>query len=326
MTFSQSFVDMGRLGNGVLIEGGWKGVGKDALRAVSIVGVGGAVAGRASSLLQATQVGNTCVWTSAANSLRWTGQRFFASVADLAKAARLPLAKLGSLGRENQIVQIQQALRTLGVQFRVLTGAGRSLESAVNMVRANTGGVVNFSIRLLKAGKDFGGHRLYATYTRAAGLIVRDPNCPTRVFRTIAEVTKHLKKAYDADSLLLSDSPALFIKDAWLVTASHLAQRVTELSSLVLPLIPQIHVTASDVPTAHAVIRIHNAIRSGQLPKLVDTHVVIRGDTLSKLAEKYYRDVKKWPLIYAANRSAVGTNPNLIQPGTALKIPEAPRV
>ena len=56
------------------------------------------------------------------------------------------------------------------------------------------------------------------------------------------------------------------------------------------------------------------------------THVVSHGDWLSKLAQRYYRDMYKWPLIYAANRSLIGSNPNRIVPGQQLRIPPLPRV
>ena len=76
MRFAQTFTDMGRLGNGVLIEGGWKGAGKDALRALNLVGTAGAVAGRASFLLKVQQAAtaNTCAWVAQTNALRLSGQ------------------------------------------------------------------------------------------------------------------------------------------------------------------------------------------------------------------------------------------------------------
>ncbi|MEM9430206.1 MAG: hypothetical protein AAGA32_12000 [Pseudomonadota bacterium] len=37
MQFAKVFVDVGRLGNGVFVEGGWKGAGQDALRALNLV-------------------------------------------------------------------------------------------------------------------------------------------------------------------------------------------------------------------------------------------------------------------------------------------------
>lgn len=52
------------------------------------------------------------------------------------------------------------------------------------------------------------------------------------------------------------------------------------------------------------------------------THTVAPGDWLSKLAQRYYGDWRRWPEIYNANRSVVGGNPDLILPGQQLVIPQ----
>ncbi len=50
-------------------------------------------------------------------------------------------------------------------------------------------------------------------------------------------------------------------------------------------------------------------------------HVVVRGDTLSKIALAHYGDASKYPVIFEANRPML-TNPDLIYPGQVLRIPE----
>ena len=50
-------------------------------------------------------------------------------------------------------------------------------------------------------------------------------------------------------------------------------------------------------------------------------HVVQRGDSLSKIAKKYYQDPTFWRLIYDANRDIVKQS-QLIYPGARLKIPD----
>lgn len=47
-------------------------------------------------------------------------------------------------------------------------------------------------------------------------------------------------------------------------------------------------------------------------------YTVQRGDNLTKIAARYKTD---WHKIYAANRSIIGSNPNLIKPGQVLAIP-----
>ena len=101
------------------------------------------------------------------------------------------------------------------------------------------------------------------------------------------------------------------------------AQRLTELSQIVLPLAPLIGVPASSSDVARKAIVITNAGLNGQPVPAMATHSVVRGDTLSGIALKHYRDGRKWPLIYAANAATIGSSPNLIKVGQTLRIPNA---
>lgn len=48
---------------------------------------------------------------------------------------------------------------------------------------------------------------------------------------------------------------------------------------------------------------------------------VVSGDSLSKIAKRFYGDAQKYPKIFEANRDQL-KDPNVIQPGQKLKIPE----
>ncbi len=48
------------------------------------------------------------------------------------------------------------------------------------------------------------------------------------------------------------------------------------------------------------------------------THVVRPGDTLARLARQY---CTTWQAIYAANRTAIGPNPDILRPGIVLRVP-----
>lgn len=50
------------------------------------------------------------------------------------------------------------------------------------------------------------------------------------------------------------------------------------------------------------------------------THVVEKGDTLSKIAKEVYGDAMKYPLIFEANKPML-THPDKIYPGQVLRIP-----
>ena len=49
-------------------------------------------------------------------------------------------------------------------------------------------------------------------------------------------------------------------------------------------------------------------------------HDVVRGDTLSAIAKKYYGDANKYPVIFEANKPML-THPDKIYPGHKLRIP-----
>ena len=60
--------------------------------------------------------------------------------------------------------------------------------------------------------------------------------------------------------------------------------------------------------------------------KSIAEHTVEEGDTLSGIALKYYGSAAKelWMVIYNANKTVIGDDPNQIKPGQILKIPEKP--
>ena len=52
------------------------------------------------------------------------------------------------------------------------------------------------------------------------------------------------------------------------------------------------------------------------------TYTVVAGDSLSKIAKRFYGDASLWPRLHEANRDQIA-NPDLIHPGQRLKIPQA---
>ncbi len=55
-------------------------------------------------------------------------------------------------------------------------------------------------------------------------------------------------------------------------------------------------------------------------PKSGKYYIVKKGDTLKKIAYKFYNDTSKWIIIYNANKDKV-KNPNVLTPGLKLYIP-----
>jgi nucleoid-associated protein YgaU len=52
----------------------------------------------------------------------------------------------------------------------------------------------------------------------------------------------------------------------------------------------------------------------------VEYYIIVKGDTLSKIAKQYYGDANKYPRIFEANREVI-KNPDLIFPGQKIRIP-----
>ena len=51
------------------------------------------------------------------------------------------------------------------------------------------------------------------------------------------------------------------------------------------------------------------------------SYTVVKGDCLWNIAKRFYGDGSKYTIIYNANKSVIGGNPNLIYPGQVLTIP-----
>lgn len=56
-------------------------------------------------------------------------------------------------------------------------------------------------------------------------------------------------------------------------------------------------------------------------PETPQTYTVQKGDCLWSIAKKFYGDGSRYTVIYEANRTVVGGNPNQIRPGQVLVIP-----
>ncbi|MCS7180499.1 MAG: LysM peptidoglycan-binding domain-containing protein, partial [bacterium] len=55
-------------------------------------------------------------------------------------------------------------------------------------------------------------------------------------------------------------------------------------------------------------------------PKEGKYYTIKKGDTLKKIAYKYYNDTSKWKVIYEVNKNII-KNPNNLTPGIKIYIP-----
>lgn len=68
------------------------------------------------------------------------------------------------------------------------------------------------------------------------------------------------------------------------------------------------------------VTSVDNQMKVTQPAPEAQYHDVVRGDTLSAIAKKYYGDANKYPAIFEANKPML-THPDKIYPGQKLRIP-----
>jgi len=65
-----------------------------------------------------------------------------------------------------------------------------------------------------------------------------------------------------------------------------------------------------------------DGLRTPEESKGVEFYVIKSGDTLSAIAQHFYKDPNKYPKIFEANREVI-KDPNLIFPGQKIRIPAA---
>ena len=60
---------------------------------------------------------------------------------------------------------------------------------------------------------------------------------------------------------------------------------------------------------------------SSTAPEAQDrTYTVVKGDSLSKIAKRFYGDAQQWKRIFEANKDQI-KDPDLIHPGQTFRIP-----
>jgi hypothetical protein len=316
MEITTGFMDMLRLGDGVA-EGTAGGFGKDALRLLGILGpagklfrLGQAVRGVELARGIADPGGGICAWVAMTKALRQTGQKTFVSVPDLARAAGINLADyMGG----TPVPTIVHALRQLGARFGRLT-AVRSMGDVQSLVPRD-GSVVLFSAYWARAG-----HMMYAFRDTLGRLRIMDR---TGVYSALSE----MERFYPG---IASANPGEAIR---VLNVFGKIVGVEQAGMLAMELLAYTHGEPEAVAQAFE-IRKRNpgpptgtvAVPKASTPSGTRRHMISAGESLSKISQRYYGSLFKWPVIYEANRHAIGRNPNRIVVGVDLFIPELPKV
>jgi LysM domain len=326
-------VDVLRFGEG-MAEGGLKGFGKDALRALSIAGTLGkgaklaqSFAGARAARLIKDAPGPICGWVSITKALRQSGYKMYMAVSDLlgedAMAPEIPTLAGSSM------VQRVAKLRELGAEVVDTLKVPGKVDELRSMVPRD-GSVVMFGVRWERLGKNELGlpetknvaHALYAFYDYMGRFRIADRS--GLVVSSLREL-EELKPGYGAIGSAVPQSVAL-LKNVFMkfVGPKGLATLAMEVQA-VMHSDPETVAQAFEV-RKQAVLSSPNSGGPGQATATRRHHAVIAGDTLSKLAKALYGKWWKWPVIYEANRKIIGHNPNLIRVGQRLWIPELPKV
>jgi hypothetical protein len=248
MRFSATFVDILRLGNG-LRDGGFRGVGTDAIRLLTVAGAAGSAVSRLTRILVVEQAAGTftCTWITTVNALGRTGQRFFASIEQLAQAAGVDL-KLIAAARGTPLSAFKaliDAVRKVGVVVEDVKPSSQQVESIVDLMNARANGALAFAIEYTSgAGK--AGHQLFATYSKICGLAITDTTGV--VYRSFGA----LLKAYP--NARLYTEYMFFLKNAAIIDGAANAATIGGLGHLVVQLIPVVFKSQSESwtpPTYH---------------------------------------------------------------------------
>lgn len=340
--FSKAFVDTARIGDGIR-KGGW-GYGEDALRALVVAGP----ALKAVRVLAGTSKAvdfivkaNNCTWVASARSLRFTGNGLFARVSDLARISKVPIV---NAIQPRWIHELTPALRGLGASVREwgspAASAFGSMAEATRLARHTINGVVLFSVEWV-----VGGQRVGHTLMLRNGMSgVRIIDRTGKVAKSLADLER-IVPGYQGIATAVPYGSAAVVQNAAWVTAAEWG--VTPLSALALQVwpymleqrenrkpagtTPRLAAAAPKSPSATSSARKPSAagvLRTNQecvapnsdSPVVCShyyTYVVAAGDSLALIAQRVYRDQRKWRILYEFNRAKLGPNPHDI---AALKV------
>ncbi|HEY2377953.1 MAG TPA: hypothetical protein VGH98_18410 [Gemmatimonadaceae bacterium] len=305
MAIGSGFVDVLNLGKGAA-EGGW-GYLQDGLRFITIVAPLARGGQAVLSRILAVGQGENCTWIAATKALQITGTRPFAALSDLANAAGRPVSATGPAF----IDELVAALRALGARLRLLPNPG-TLADVERAVAANRNGVTLFSVEWSNPAYRGGvGHTLAAAWNAARGCVVfvdRSGN----VVAGLAE----LERLYPGIGGATPYGTMAFIQNGLIPQASLL--KGTVVSSIADAVFLELKTVFAPPPAVADKIK-QGPTPQASAPSLM--HMVSGGESLSKIALASYGDMFLWPLLFDANRGAIGANPDVIRPGQSLKVP-----
>ncbi|HMD72079.1 MAG TPA: LysM peptidoglycan-binding domain-containing protein [Bryobacteraceae bacterium] len=334
MEVGKGTVDVLRFGEGIA-EGTVGGVAQDALRALSIAGALGKGAKIVKELASRSRMmklivdpggraaalggGGRCVYVSATQALRQTGQKAFAAVDDLASELGLTLDDLGTSSGAQ--------MRMFLTKLKARIGPALNVKSWNEVERAvpHDGSVLSFGVSFSGGG----GHRLYAFRDALGRVKIMDRggkgNLP-KVLDTLDDVIKRYGKTGVAKFNEAFEIKDLFLKFVGPKGFATLAMEVLATTAGDAEATADLFEGYKQEPEARqkrqptTIVMDPIYIKAGE-PVPGGFYTVKSGDSLSKIAQRAYGDMMKFGVIYMANRETIGPNVNLIKPKQELWIP-----
>ena len=331
MQLGGGIVDSLNFGEG-MAEGGIQGVGKDTLRLIGLLGP----LGRGGKLLHTGAIarnariarlirdpgGPICGWVSGTQAFRHTGTKLFVAVDDLAKALGKTMQELGASTLAERIA----LFKGIGAQISALRRVS-TWDDIVNMTRSD-GSVTMFNVfgKRMNAGRleDF-GHAVYAFRDYLGRLRILDRGGRAGKVGEMVESLEALAKKYSVQGGLQLREAAVMEN----VFAKFL-EGISAAPAFALSVYGLAAAEESHHETVAQAFEVSKSISQQGKPALEARnpryHKVASGDSLSKIAQSFYKDMHKWPVIFEANRDIIGSNPNVIKPGQKLLIPDLPTI
>src|ERR1700730_14134658 len=236
--FAGGFVDVLRIGDGVK-EGGW-GFGKDALRALALIGpavrVGRYALGLVAAVDATPTVGN-CAWVAASRAARMTGAQHFATVGSLTKAFGLTVQETGELG----LPGVRQIIQALGGEAKLLPSVS-SLREGEAIARSNPDGLVIFPVRFMRAavqGRPGGpflqtlidnGHALIAKSV-GGGVFIVDRS--GKVYRSLDELAKVYGAEQGLSMTIHAQAGILVVKNSRVIGGINFVSQASSILNLI---------------------------------------------------------------------------------------------
>ncbi len=129
------------------------------------------------------------------------------------------------------------------------------------------------------------------------------------------------KAAPDPQSVITeSEEPKTEPKDAGIVSTVDLKDTLPENPEEQLPIPPEDQKKTSPSDGKKSSVKCPSNVKY-ELTGETKTHIVKKGETLSSIAQKEYRNGHLWGILFRANRELLKGNANLIRPGMKITIP-----